>query len=578
MEGESIAADLMLQEQQKEIDNLELLKGIRVEDFDEELVVSSFGVATAQSLPCTRLPPKLSSDGDMPPKERTSVVPTPTPPAMVTPSSSPTMNRKSKVTVVDFNSFKKVCSLQNLKATSSKTHLMSAVMAHHVKIKQANTPRNVRLAQVDGAQSSFFAQRKRPYHHDPEWVLSNKNNNKKKDSINTNLGLPHGMATARVDDNAGTFIDNDVDTTISQRNHVPHESLPGLGSGHPSLTTSSTMRMMTIPNEVASTSSTGNNSNTVHQPEPRIRRPVPPEGEKVWIEKASESDIICGRGGSANKHNRNHSYLPIILEEQRRYKVLPKKVKSDYRDQVIERIKASGARFVKWDNIKNKYFIQTDQAVKEKVSQALREDHTPEGRAGKMSRQTKNKKDAPKSSSSSVQKHDGNKMGPIKNHDSVKVGPIKNHNSVKVGPIKNHDSVTVSPIKDHTSVKMGPMKKHTYMKKRPGTKHSTLKKSPTSECHSMIMTKTTMVPIKDCSSSSSSYDIVDLHPRSVPTQTALLFEERNDDDVDDDTTTKVDTPMNDPSMWLDTFDNIEMMLGDLDAEEWMDEWMDASFF
>lgn len=160
----------------------------------------------------------------------------------------------------------------------------------------------------------------------------------------------------------------------AEGNHQ-HLGLPGHARSPPS-----TIRM-TYSNKTATV--------TANKPT-RDRRPEP--DQKVWVEKTEVTavDILSDRGGHANKHNSNNSYQKIKLEEQPGYKGLPLKEKAGYRDRVIKKIHDSGARFLKWDVNAEKYYIQSKKAVEEKMSQALREDHTTEGRAKKLARQTKN--------------------------------------------------------------------------------------------------------------------------------------------------------------------------------------------
>ena len=117
----------------------------------------------------------------------------------------------------------------------------------------------------------------------------------------------------------------------------------------------------------------------------RCRRIEPVEKEYVEI---TDNDVLLGRGGLSNRHPGNIVYRQHILEHQREYKLLRTDAKTEMSLEVVAWVKKRGGRFLKRDEDApgQPYYIATDVTARQKVSQALREDHTPEGRQQKRSR------------------------------------------------------------------------------------------------------------------------------------------------------------------------------------------------
>ena len=117
----------------------------------------------------------------------------------------------------------------------------------------------------------------------------------------------------------------------------------------------------------------------------RCRRIEPLEKEYVEI---TDNDVLLGRGGLSNRHPGNIVYRQHILEHQREYKLLKTDAKTEMSMEVVAWVKKRGGRFLKRDENApgQPYYIATDVTARQKVSQALREDHTPEGRQQKKSR------------------------------------------------------------------------------------------------------------------------------------------------------------------------------------------------
>ena len=117
--------------------------------------------------------------------------------------------------------------------------------------------------------------------------------------------------------------------------------------------------------------------------EKRIRRKEPKE--KIYVEKR-DNDVLLGRGGCANNHQGNKIYLKHILGLQKPYKTLPRDEKTNCSNSVVQWIQNRGGRFLKRENKRSPWYIVPPATARQKVSQALREDHTPEGRALKKSK------------------------------------------------------------------------------------------------------------------------------------------------------------------------------------------------
>lgn len=117
----------------------------------------------------------------------------------------------------------------------------------------------------------------------------------------------------------------------------------------------------------------------------RTRRKEPAQKKYVDI---TDLDVLLGRGGLSNHHPGNQAYRKHILEHQKQYKLLKNSAKTQMSIDVVAWVKARGGRFLKRDEeIEGRpFYIATEATARQKVSQALREDHSPEGRKLKKSR------------------------------------------------------------------------------------------------------------------------------------------------------------------------------------------------
>ena len=104
-----------------------------------------------------------------------------------------------------------------------------------------------------------------------------------------------------------------------------------------------------------------------------------------------DNDVLMGRGGHSNGHPGNQRYRQCILGYQRDYKTQGLHGKRALVHAVVDWVELQGGRFLaskKSPEGHIRYYVASDKKVYDKVSNALREDHTPEGRAQKKSRLT----------------------------------------------------------------------------------------------------------------------------------------------------------------------------------------------
>ena len=107
-----------------------------------------------------------------------------------------------------------------------------------------------------------------------------------------------------------------------------------------------------------------------------------------------DNDVLMGRGGHSNGHPGNQRYRQCILGYQRDYKTQGLHGKRALVQAVVDWVELQGGRFLaskKSPEGHIRYYVASDKKVYDKVSNALREDHTPEGRAMKKSRLTHQK-------------------------------------------------------------------------------------------------------------------------------------------------------------------------------------------
>jgi hypothetical protein len=182
---------------------------------------------------------------------------------------------------------------------------------------------------------------------------------------------------------------NTTTTTVKQPS-VPN-FLDGTGASATTIATSkaaapSASTKAKSKRVAAKKSTKSKSSSAATQPKKRIRRKEPVVRKYVI---ANEKDVLLGRGGGSNHHPGNIAYRQEILRLQPEYKLLDRDAKTAMSEQVVQWVlKEKQGRFLKRECKASPWYIVTDATARQKVSQALREDHTPEGRALKKSRTT----------------------------------------------------------------------------------------------------------------------------------------------------------------------------------------------
>jgi len=137
---------------------------------------------------------------------------------------------------------------------------------------------------------------------------------------------------------------------------------------------------------------TTNTAKRIRKEEPKVKEYVEP----------TDQDVLLGRGGRSNHHPGNKVYRERVLDLQAKYKTLSRDQKTAMSSSVVEWIQTKfGGNFLQFDVGGNSqdgpWYVVLDETARSKVSQALREDHTAEGRAAKLERRRNNKpKNTPK--------------------------------------------------------------------------------------------------------------------------------------------------------------------------------------
>jgi hypothetical protein len=111
----------------------------------------------------------------------------------------------------------------------------------------------------------------------------------------------------------------------------------------------------------------------------RVQRSDPDIKEYITPKK---EDVLFGRGGKSNNHPGNLCYRERVVVEQPNYQALPNRKKRIFSQMIVDWVHQDcKGRFVKKD--KYGWFEVTLRAALKKVSQALRENHTEEGKRHK---------------------------------------------------------------------------------------------------------------------------------------------------------------------------------------------------
>lgn len=100
----------------------------------------------------------------------------------------------------------------------------------------------------------------------------------------------------------------------------------------------------------------------------------PPTRTVTDIECPLEADVLCGRGGSSNRHNVH--FRELVAANKATYTTLTKKQKMLFSRQIVDVIHGAGGRFLSKDQSTGKWCDIGMQRSLEKASQALREKAT----------------------------------------------------------------------------------------------------------------------------------------------------------------------------------------------------------
>jgi len=118
------------------------------------------------------------------------------------------------------------------------------------------------------------------------------------------------------------------------------------------------------------TASTSSNSApsgaTASQPFPEVTLPL------TAIKDALESDVLCGRGGAAQRHPGNQHYRNLVSTNKPYYTTCPKPEKLKISRSIVATIRETNGRFLE-RGIDGLFYDIGDKKAVEKTSQALRE-------------------------------------------------------------------------------------------------------------------------------------------------------------------------------------------------------------
>lgn len=100
----------------------------------------------------------------------------------------------------------------------------------------------------------------------------------------------------------------------------------------------------------------------------------------------TDADVLCQRGGLANKHVGNHRYLAAKETLQDVYRATPKAGRTAVAQRLVDLVHGWGGRFLRYDGKKGGWYEIHNHTARTKAGQALRESYTPEDRKEKRDR------------------------------------------------------------------------------------------------------------------------------------------------------------------------------------------------
>jgi hypothetical protein len=114
------------------------------------------------------------------------------------------------------------------------------------------------------------------------------------------------------------------------------------------------------------------------------------ESKREYITNGiTAADVLMGRGGFTNNHRGNQTYLEQKKALQPRYQAATKEAKTAISEELVAWVVARGGRFLKRDAANKPWYVATSKEARNKASQTLREDNTPEALALKRAKYPK---------------------------------------------------------------------------------------------------------------------------------------------------------------------------------------------
>lgn len=162
-------------------------------------------------------------------------------------------------------------------------------------------------------------------------------------------------------------------------------SLPGFDKPQqPRKSSKKTKRTSTTKVVTVHKRKTSSSSNSASSPSPRVRKTYEPE-RRIYVQY-TDSDVLCQRGGLANKHPGNHRYLTAKDAMQPVYLATPKAGRTAVAQRLVDQVRQWGGRFLKYDTVHQAWYEIHNHTARTKCGQALREEYTPDQRAEKRAR------------------------------------------------------------------------------------------------------------------------------------------------------------------------------------------------
>jgi hypothetical protein len=100
----------------------------------------------------------------------------------------------------------------------------------------------------------------------------------------------------------------------------------------------------------------------------------------------TDKDVLCHRGGFANKHGGNLRYLQAKSRYQVEYQTAAKSQVTGIAQRLVDEVNAWGGRFLKFDKNMEAWYEVHNHTARTKAGQALREFYTSRDRAEKRAR------------------------------------------------------------------------------------------------------------------------------------------------------------------------------------------------